>query len=220
MKKLIVYDIYNLNIRQLNENNYFENLNTGFICFDREIISILKEEYNICGYYMFDNKQQIFIDIMKDKIVFTEGMFNRINKTIKDRITNYNLNLGEQPEFFELCSKFMFNYRLKNKNPYDEKNGPLIMLCFKIENDRFLLDKVLSEKINIYEPINYIEFCNSLNCITKIFDFKIENYDFYDDIKELYLSVLNYRKINFEYNELLEYFYKYLWLVLKEKFGE
>ena len=80
----MVYDESVENFRELNKNNYNDDIVCGTVLLKRGAIEKIKKHFRICGYILIsiENGGYYPIDIHKDKIVLFEGVYNNMPKSL------------------------------------------------------------------------------------------------------------------------------------------
>lgn len=74
-KKLLVYDDLKRTFRNLDRNNYDDDIIVGTIFLNRNALDIIKKYYIICGFLLIGkNKERLYIDIQENKISLLEGI--------------------------------------------------------------------------------------------------------------------------------------------------
>ena len=198
-----VYD-ENGNFRELNKNNYDDDIVVGSVLFSLDFIDILLKYYIIIGCFLFDENLNDFpIDIQQDKIVLFEGVYNSLNEECKKELVDYNIS--SRPKY--LWSRFYIEWLfLLNGNCFKE-NGPLFLLCNNLLSNEKAINYIIKNKISIYEPRNYYELGKMVDAILNAFEVDINKLDYDAAFKYLIDSVRNGYYIRLDAYQIKKCFY-------------
>ena len=208
--RFIVYSFPDKKVRGLNLNNYNDDFNCGILFFTRDALNALTKNGIIIGFYYFDEDNISHpIDIFSNKIGIFEGEFNCFNDNLKKILLAFNIENHD-----DLLSEFMFKWQFLNVYKNDGATH-FIRVVSHIIGDHFLLNKCLEDKINIYLPKSYIELCEAVKKLIKLFKLDYKNMDFVEEYKQLLYSFENNILINFTEDEIWIYFQNFCSVLLK-----
>lgn len=201
---LMVYDESVENFRELNKNNYNDDIVCGTVLLKRGAIEKIKKHFRICGYILISIENGCYypIDIHKDKIVLFEGVYNNMPKSLKEALIQYNIT--SLPE--KIWSSFFFNWQFLCDMSAFENHGSFIRLCSNIIGIKKRYKPFLNAGISLYEPATYEELCEFTRNIFMISKVDVFSCDYYESIKYLIDSLIKGYHINFTDEEILTYF--------------
>ena len=151
-----VVDFETRTIRQLNPDNFDDDMHAGLIVFSNEAIDHIKEYYYFYDLYLTpknDGVESCLIDVLDDFVVFWEGEFNsKLPHELKQEIAKYNLtNITEH-----LISEPMFQSQLMAQWDVYKYFLPNQKLARKIkENYR---EKAFEQGLDFYPPRTIEEY--------------------------------------------------------------
>ena len=202
--KLHVYDFLKKSFRDLDNNNYDNDLTLGVIFFERSALSVIKQEFHICGYVMINNSGNIFpIDIRNNEFAILEGTYNCLPTFIKSQLIKYNLNY--RPKFI-FSSFFLKQILLGEFKGYD--NGSFLDLCTYILQNIDLIDTLINMDLNLIFPVTYDELCIFTQNIQKLLDINYLSPEYTDDANYVIDALINNYHVNMSMNDIELYCYQ------------
>ena len=211
---LVVYDIKDLKKRTLDKNN-ISDIKDGFIYFTLDIIPILKERYSLLKFMIVDEKGEYIIDIMSDKICFFETEYNKLDDDIKEKISKYNITNVDG----KYITAFMYDWQFECDFDCFKNYDPIYEISSKIVWNVERVKRAYKLKIWLDIPKTYVDYCDSISKLIKIFDLDYSKLDIKDEIKELLRSAEKKLLIEYTNQELDLYFKKFCVLFMeKEEF--
>lgn len=130
--------------RRLNKNNYNDDLEVGFIAFDKNVYKEIKNHLNIYPLFLstkkMNNSIRYYVDVKEDMLIVSEGSYNSLPKDIKKAIykymnQDYKLNLiNELSDAYKSrylkgmrdVSKYMTDYEKISKEIYSKYNAKAV----------------------------------------------------------------------------------------------
>lgn len=151
-----VVDLETRKIRNLNPNNFDDDMHAGLIVFSNEAVDMIKKYYYFYDLYLIPKKEDIkscLIDVLDDCVVFWEGEFNsNLPYELKEQIKCFNLKnvtehlLSDAMYRSQLMAQWdIFKYLLPN-----QKLGRLMLRNYK--------EKSFESGIDFYPPRNTLEY--------------------------------------------------------------
>lgn len=209
--ELKVYDVTIKRFRQLNTNNFNDDLVFGTVFFKRDALLEMIKYYHICGYVLIDKEEGCWypVDIHNDKIVLFEGTYNCMPTPLKMELIKYNIQ--SLPD--RIWSKFFFQWQFMCDSNAFINFGSFIKLCDSILGSPKKYARFVDMDMALFEPITYTELCNFTRDILKLSNVDINGYDYSKDIKYLIDSLVKGYHINFTDEEITTYFYQICKLV-------
>ncbi len=201
---LMVYDASIENFRELNKNNYNDDIVCGTVILKRGAIEEIKKHFRICGYILISIENGCYypIDIHKDKIVLFEGVYNNMPESLKEALIQYNIT--SLPE--KIWSSFFFHWQFLRDRGAFESHGSFTNLCKNIIGIKERYKSFLNAEISLYEPATYEELCEFTRNALKVSKVDVFSCDYYESIKYLIDSLIKRYHINFTDEEILTYF--------------
>lgn len=211
--RFIVYNLYDFNKRQLNLDNYDDDVEAGLLFFSRKAMKEIINEYCVIGFCMYDRKTliEIPIDFIDDKISIFEGPFNCMEHRLKEALLKYNIETNP-PYFTDFMKRWQFlcDFNCFNINSY-------VALSYYVIKTPSLFKKCIDNNLNIFFPYDYEELCNVVRNIIRLFDLDYMNMDFVSEYKQLLYSLENNILINFNDTDIYVYFENFCKIVLYHK---
>lgn len=199
---LLVYDDMKKIFRELNRNNYDDNLEVGTIFFEREAVQTIKKYATIIG-YAFITKDGYCnpVDIQDEKIVIFEGTYNCLPEEFKAELIPYNIHIPQK----YVWSRFFFQWQFLCSCDSFKINGPFIELCSRILGNQSLIKKCCNEEINLIMPSNYKELCELAQNLKKVTGNKLINSKYDETANYIIDALLNNIHINMSKDDFINY---------------
>ncbi len=165
-------------IRDLNTNNYDDDISAGLIVFKKEAYQVLSKYYYFYDMMLVSKNNELdlcLIDNLEDCFVFWEGEFNsKIPIEIKRELAKYN----DKNRKVGIISKGMYEWQLNANWNYIDDALPNEKLASYIRNN--YLAQALEIGLDFYPPKSNEEYGDFVNLIFKILkisykDLKISN---------------------------------------------
>lgn len=199
--------------RNLNPKNYNDDTSAGFVVFDKDCLGYLKNYFYFFALQIISkinlNEQPILIDILDDIIVFWEGEFNKLPIEIRNELLRYNIN----DRYDNLISEAMYEWQLNASYNFEEKLEPHNKLARYIQDNLFNIS--IENELDFLPPSNQIELKLSIEKIIVVCNINIDNLKI-KNAKLLELKKLLVGDIVFDYNEILDFYEGFCYIVLKE----
>lgn len=173
-----VVDLESGQIRDLDTNNYNDDIHAGLIVFKKESYKVLSEYYYFYDMTLISKDNRLnscLVDNIGDWIVFWEGEFNsNLPYEIKMKLVEYN----DISKTDHIISKGMFEWQLNSNWNYLDEALPNEKLANFIKNN--YLGEALAIGLDFYPPkdiTSYSIFVNKIFELLKITydDLKISN---------------------------------------------
>ena len=204
-KTLLVYDNLKRTFRNLERNNYNDDIIVGTIFLNRNALNIIKKYYIICGFLLIGkNKERLYIDIQENKISLLEGMYNCMPDELKEELVDYCIT--EKPN--RIWSRFFFQWQfLADFNAFED-NGSFIKILTNIIEDPKLISILTDHHYDLIFPTTYYELCLFVRNITGIFGDELFKTKYNEEFHYVVHSLMNEYHINLTDEEIIKYTYQ------------
>lgn len=200
-------------IRDLNPDNYNDDMDAGLVVFSSDSVAEIKKYY-----YFYDLKlipkiehvQLSLVDYFDDIIVFWEGEFNsRLPYELKKKLEKYNLVNRTN----NIISTAMFNWQLMGKWEIFNDLYPNQRLA-KIIYDNY--KKIaLDNQLDFYPPTSIDEYATFINKILSILGIKKENLKLTPEKEEMLDKIMN-KDYKFKNNvDMVNNYYGLCYIIVK-----
>ena len=175
----------------------------GLVLFKRSAVSIIKQYYNLCGYFYLDRKKRTIqiIDINDEILAIPEVFFFNMIDACKNEIEKYNVidNVNYRPSFVFLSLSM-------GEKHYDESDC-FANLCFEIMYNPILINSFAKMNDSIIYPISAEELYAFAQKIYELtgFDYITPGYD--TSFKYTIDGLINGYHINFSKDDIEKYAY-------------
>ena len=194
-----VYDIQSNTFRDINS----KMTDGGFVLFKRVAVSVLKQYYNICGYFYLDKiRRSIHIIDINDVIVaIPEVFFSNMIDTCKKEIEKYNVidNVNYRPSFVFLC--------LYMGEKHIDEFDCFANLCFEIMYNPILINSFAKANDSIVYPISQQELYAFAKSVYNLIRFDYITPDYDTSFKYTIDSLINGYHINFSKDDIEKFAY-------------
>ena len=191
-------NIVNLNLKNINENNFIEIINI-LLTYNPEILDIFNEIY-------FEKDNNIYILLIK---AYLNNIKNDINDNVLKKIQYIISKILENHDFPKDAYEFIFQYikdNYKNNINKDELNKIIELLIYLYNSEKSL--KIGKKKF----PKNYIYYNgnSSLNYINSNDDFLLNNMfnEGFNIYFWVYFKNLRYTKLNYNSCKIINFFFE------------
>lgn len=174
-REIQVVDLMTLKIRDHNPKNYTGDRDEGLVYFKKDIIDVIRENYYIYNLQIIDKNEidnQYLIDILDDKIMFFEGEYNKLPKSIKDKIDSYNFVPSEK---IDMISEAMKSWQLEGNWHWEDKLLPNYKLASLIRNKSF--SNAIDLSLSFEYPKSKADFRDFITKIEKLTEIKLESFN-------------------------------------------
>lgn len=189
-----VYDIQSNTFRDINS----KMRDGGIVLCKRAAVSVLKQYYNICGYFYLDKiKRSIhIIDINDEILAIPEVFFSNMIDACKNEIEKYNVidNVNYHPSFVFLSLSI-------GEKHYDESDY-FANLCFEIMCNPILINSFAKANDSIVYPVSQQELYSFTQNVYKLIHFDYITPDYDTSFKYTIDSLINGYHINFSKNDI------------------
>jgi hypothetical protein len=213
-RNIKVIDLGGFKPREHNANHFDGDTIEGFVCFKPEVINLLKDYYYFYDLQMIDksNLQNTYlVDILKDKVVFWEGEYNKLPTLIKDKIDSFNF-VSENKN--GIISEAMAAMQLEADWNWDKKLTPELLLANLIREKSF--KRAIDMGISFVEPKDTEDLKDFILKIEALTGIRLEKFNTKgDDVKRL-ISIRQGTTLKYENVNLKLLYQKYCYAIQME----
>ncbi|MGL5558660.1 MAG: hypothetical protein ACRDC3_05875, partial [Paraclostridium dentum] len=217
-RSIKVVDLNSGDEREHNPNHYDGDTTEGFICFNTDVIEILRNYYFFYDLHIFDKdniENRYLIDVLDDKVVFWEGEYNKLPRFIKDKIDIYNF----VPEIKNgIISQAMSAMQLEVDWNWNEKLSPDYKLANAIREVSF--NRALDLGITFITPNNIEEMKHFILNIEKLKNIKLERFNTRAKDVSILIKIRDEIKLDEDIKDLQLLYKKYCYAIYREMKNE
>lgn len=200
-------------IRDLNQNNYDDDIETGLIVFGSDAVHEIKKYY-----YFYDLKlipkiehvESSLVDYFDNIIVFWEGEFNsKLPLELKKSLQEYNLKDKKE----KIISEGMFNWQLQGRWEVFNDLYPNQQLARIVSKDH--LSVAIDHELDFYPPLSIKEYSDFIKKIFSVLNLNKDRLRLISTQEQMLDDIINER---YEFNsneEMTNNFYGFCYLVAK-----
>lgn len=184
-----VVDFTGHKIRNINFDNYNDDVEAGFVVFSGDAAEIIKQYYYFYDLVLIpklENLQHCIVDYFDDIIVFWEGEFNsKIPMELKEKLLKYNLSDRKE----QLMSKAMFNWQMQCQFDVYDDLYPNQQLANIVSKHKIDLAKDLN--LDFYPPKDIVEYSAFVKNIFKLFNLNVKKLRLLKEHEQVLNDIIN-----------------------------
>lgn len=211
-----VIDLHNNITRLHNSSHYNGDTVEGFVCFKKDVINVLKEDYYFYDLQIIEKnntRNSYLIDVLEDKIVFWEGEYNKLPEVVKDSIDSYNFVPLDISNNRNLISSSMAAMQLSADWNWHLKLPPQYLLANSIRENYF--KRAIDMDLTFIDPQNELDLKNFILKIELLTEIQLSNFKASSDVNRL-LEIRNSGQKNKVSQDLRLLYQKYCYAIQSE----
>ena len=200
-------------IRDLNPNNFNDDIEVGFVVFSSDAVHEIKKYYYFYDLKLIpkiDHVEPSLVDYFDDIIVFWEGEFNsKLPLELKIKLQKYNLKDRKE----KIISDGMFNWQLQGRWEVFKDLYPNQQLARIVSKDYFSV--AIDHQLDFYPPLNIKEYSNFIKQIFSVLNLDKEKLRLIPTQAQMLEDIVNEKHEFNSKEEMTNNFYGFCYLVVK-----